>query len=236
MLVLYLHVSLHTLFVFKFLCSSSLLEQVLKVCDDGTIIRDAIGKLPDCYCCNCHGERRGRGEAKATLPQAYYTSLPRDNALWIDIVFTRVLFRLRGKIEQRVCIKFCVNLSISATKALETVREAVGEHSLSLTTVSELHSRLKTDRESVEDDGPSEWPSTSQTTENVEKFETHPRRPSSNNPWVRRRHWAQLWSLPGDRNRKLEQAPHCREVCSLTLHKWSKTAARKRVSWAAREG
>jgi hypothetical protein len=46
----------------------------------------------------------------------------------------------------------------------------------------------------------------------------------------------QLWSLPGDLNRKFEHAPHCREVCSPTLDKWSKTAARKRMSWATREG
>jgi superfamily II DNA/RNA helicase len=40
-----------------------------------------------------------------------------------------------GKIEQRVCIKFCVNLGKSATKTLEMLREAFGEHSLSRTAV-----------------------------------------------------------------------------------------------------
>jgi hypothetical protein len=41
-------------------------------------------------------------------------------------------------------------------------------------------------------------------------------------------------SLSGNLNRKSEHAPHCREVCFPTLDKWSKAAARKRVSWAER--
>jgi hypothetical protein len=38
---------------------------------------------------------------------------------------------------------------------------------------------------------------------------THQRRLSLNNPWARRHRWDQLWSLPGDLNRKSEHAPHC---------------------------
>jgi hypothetical protein len=38
---------------------------------------------------------------------------------------------------------------------------------------------------------------------------TPPRRPSPNKPWARRYRWDQLWSLPGDLNRKFEHAPHC---------------------------
>jgi hypothetical protein len=36
-----------------------------------------------------------------------------------------------GKIKQRVCIKFCMKLSKSATKTLEILCEAFEEHSLS---------------------------------------------------------------------------------------------------------
>jgi hypothetical protein len=36
-----------------------------------------------------------------------------------------------GKIEQHVCIKFCVKLGNSATKTHEMLCEAFGEHSLS---------------------------------------------------------------------------------------------------------
>jgi hypothetical protein len=39
------------------------------------------------------------------------------------------------KIEQRVCIKFCVKLGKSATETLDMIREAFGEHSLSGTVV-----------------------------------------------------------------------------------------------------
>jgi hypothetical protein len=42
-----------------------------------------------------------------------------------------------GKIEQLVCIKFCVKLGKSATKTLEMLPEAFGEHSLSRTVVFE---------------------------------------------------------------------------------------------------
>jgi hypothetical protein len=48
-----------------------------------------------------------------------------------------------GKIKQHVCIKFCVKLSKSATKTLEVLREAFGDHSLSWTAVLEWHSCFK---------------------------------------------------------------------------------------------
>jgi hypothetical protein len=54
-----------------------------------------------------------------------------------------VLSAMDGKIEQPVCIKFCMKLCKSATKTLEILREAFGEHSLSQTAVFEWHSRFK---------------------------------------------------------------------------------------------
>jgi hypothetical protein len=42
-----------------------------------------------------------------------------------------------GKIEQRVCIKFCVKLGKCATETFEIFREAFGEHSLSRAVVRE---------------------------------------------------------------------------------------------------
>jgi hypothetical protein len=48
-----------------------------------------------------------------------------------------------GKIEQHVCIKFCVKLGKSTTKTLEMFHEAFGEHSLSWTVVFEWHSCFK---------------------------------------------------------------------------------------------
>jgi hypothetical protein len=48
-----------------------------------------------------------------------------------------------GKIEQRVCNKFSVKLCKPATKTLEMLREAFGEHYLSETVVFEWHSCFK---------------------------------------------------------------------------------------------
>jgi hypothetical protein len=76
-----------------------------------------------------------------------------------------------SKIEQRVCIKFCVKLGKSATKTLEMLREAFGEHSLSRAAVFEWHSRFKAGRVSVEDDERSGQPSTSKRQKMLKKFE-----------------------------------------------------------------
>jgi hypothetical protein len=57
-----------------------------------------------------------------------------------------------GKMEQRVCIKFCAKLCKSTTKTLEMLHVAFGEHSLNQKAVFECHSHLKAGRVSVEDD------------------------------------------------------------------------------------
>jgi hypothetical protein len=75
-----------------------------------------------------------------------------------------------GKIEQCVCIKFCVKLGKTATEALEMICETSGEYSLSHTAVFEWHSRFKAGRVSVEDDECSGRPSTSNMTENIENI------------------------------------------------------------------
>jgi hypothetical protein len=75
-----------------------------------------------------------------------------------------------GKLEQCVCINFCVKLSKSATETTEMLHEAFEEHSLSQTAVFEWHSRFRTGRVSDEDDECSGQLSTSKTTENVEKI------------------------------------------------------------------
>jgi hypothetical protein len=56
------------------------------------------------------------------------------------------LSAIDGKIEQRVCIKFCVKLGKSSAESLEVLCEAFGEHSLSRTAVFEMHSRFKAGR------------------------------------------------------------------------------------------
>jgi hypothetical protein len=48
-----------------------------------------------------------------------------------------------GKIDQCVCIKFCVKLSKYTTKTLKMLCDDFGEHSLSRTAVFEWHSCFK---------------------------------------------------------------------------------------------
>jgi hypothetical protein len=57
-----------------------------------------------------------------------------------------------GKIEQRVCMKFCMKLGKSATETLEMLYEAFGKPSLNRTAVSEWHSRFRAVQVSVEGD------------------------------------------------------------------------------------
>jgi hypothetical protein len=56
-----------------------------------------------------------------------------------------------SKIEQYVCIKFCVKLGKSTTKTLEMLCEAFGEHSLRQTAVFEWHSHFKAGQVSAAD-------------------------------------------------------------------------------------
>jgi hypothetical protein len=78
-----------------------------------------------------------------------------------------VLSAMDDKIEQHVCIKFCVKLGKSVTETLEMLRKAFGEHSLSQTVFFEWHSSFKTSQVSAEDDEHSGQPNTSKMTENV---------------------------------------------------------------------
>jgi hypothetical protein len=75
-----------------------------------------------------------------------------------------------GKIEKRICMKFCLKLSKSATETLEMLCEPLEENYLSWTVVFEWHSCFKACQVSVEDDKRSWRPSTSKTTENVENI------------------------------------------------------------------
>jgi hypothetical protein len=75
-----------------------------------------------------------------------------------------------GKIEQCICIKFCVKLGKSATETLEMLRKAFGEHCLSRAVDFEWHSHFKAGQVSVQDDKRSGRPGTSKTTENAEKI------------------------------------------------------------------
>jgi hypothetical protein len=63
-----------------------------------------------------------------------------------------VLSAMDGKIEHRVCIKFCMKLGKSTTETTEMLCEAFEEHSLSRTAVFERHSRFTPSWVSVQGD------------------------------------------------------------------------------------
>jgi hypothetical protein len=101
-------------------------------------------------------ESVGQGHVSAD----YCISLPCEtrceHTLFLHECFSTSCFvflsAMDGKIEQHVCIKFCVKLDKSATKTLEMYCEAFGEHSLSWTAVFEWHSHFKAGQVSVEYD------------------------------------------------------------------------------------
>jgi hypothetical protein len=113
-----------------------------------------------------------------------------------------VLSAMDGKIEQRVCIKFWVKLGKSATETHEMLREAFGEHSLSRGAVIEWYSGFKACRVSVEDDERPGRPS-SKTAENVEKIQDSSTKTIAAQSMLSQTSLDQLWSLPGDLNRKI---------------------------------
>jgi hypothetical protein len=51
----------------------------------------------------------------------------------------------------------------------------------------------------------------------LKKFENSSRKTVAEQSMSSQHHWDQLWSLPGDLNRKFEHVPHCRKVCSPTV-------------------
>ena len=55
-------------------------------------------------------------------------------------------------IEQRINIKFCVNLGKMVTETLKMLCDVYGDSSMSRTRVFELHKRFVESREDVEDD------------------------------------------------------------------------------------
>jgi hypothetical protein len=78
-----------------------------------------------------------------------------EHALFLHECFFNFVFLLPamdGKIEQHVCIEFCVKLGKSTIETLEMLCKVFGEHSLGQTVVFEWHSRFKAGGVSIEDD------------------------------------------------------------------------------------
>ena len=76
---------------------------------------------------------------------------------------------MNEKIEQRICLKFCIANRISCAESLKMLQKAYGESTLSKTRAYEWYSALKSGRDVVKDLSRSGRPSTSSTEVNIDK-------------------------------------------------------------------
>jgi hypothetical protein len=102
-----------------------------------------------------------------------------------------------GKIGQHVCMKFCVQLSKSATVTLEMLCEAFGQGFLNDIHVSRLVKCQLKMTNAQGDKAPTK------RQKMLKKFE------NSSTKTKQSMCLQQLWSLPGDLKRKFKHAPHC---------------------------
>ena len=75
---------------------------------------------------------------------------------------------IKKKMDQRICIKFCVKNGIKCCKTFEMLSVAYGEDVLSKKNIYKWYKLFQAGREDVHDERRSGRPSTSTTNENVE--------------------------------------------------------------------
>ena len=76
---------------------------------------------------------------------------------------------MKKKIEERVCLKFCVPNGITATKSLKMLQKGFGESTLSRMQVFEWHKAFSEGHESVENLSHVSRPSTPVNDDKIEK-------------------------------------------------------------------
>ena len=76
---------------------------------------------------------------------------------------------MEKKLEQRVCLKFCVANGITATESLKMLQKCFGETTISRTQVFEWHKAYSEGHEVVENLPQASRPSTSVKDNNIEK-------------------------------------------------------------------
>ena len=79
------------------------------------------------------------------------------------------IFSMEKKIEQRVCLKFCVSNGITATESLKMLQKCFGESSLSRTQVFEWHKAFSEGHWVVENLPHASCPFTSVNDDKIEK-------------------------------------------------------------------
>lgn len=78
------------------------------------------------------------------------------------------IFTMNPKLEQRICVKFCVANGITAAETLRMLKNAFGEDAMSQNRTFVWHKEFKEGREEVDDMPRSGRPSTASTDENIE--------------------------------------------------------------------
>jgi hypothetical protein len=157
-------------------------------------------------------DERPRSQFRKAIASVCHVKLRCEQAFFLHQASSTFCFfslsAIDGRIEQLVCITFCVKIGKSAAENLETLHDAFGEHSLSRTASFEWLSRLKADRVSVEDDERLRQPSTSKTTEMLNRFVNSSMKTVAEQ------------SISSHRpSGSVEHAPHCREDYSPTFDK-----------------
>jgi hypothetical protein len=161
----------------------------------------SIRKFPTVNCCNCLGERRWEGRPRShfhkPVASVCHVTLRCEHVFFYTSAFSTscfVLSAMDGKIEQQICIKFCMKLGKSAAKTLwnalwgfwRTFYNIDSSFWMAFTFQgqSNVSWRWRTFR-------------VTKHQQNIRKCwkisRTHPQRPSPNVPWARRHRWDQLW-------------------------------------------
>ncbi|CAI6356122.1 unnamed protein product [Macrosiphum euphorbiae] len=75
-----------------------------------------------------------------------------ENSLKSDTFNVCAVFVMSNKLEQSVCIKFCVKLGKSATETFEIIKKAFEDEAMSRSKTFEWHKRFIEGREDINDD------------------------------------------------------------------------------------
>ena len=79
------------------------------------------------------------------------------------------ILNMENKIEQRICLKFCVYNEITATQSLEILQKCFGKSTLLRKQVFEWHKAINEGREVADNLSHTSHPSTSVNDDNIEK-------------------------------------------------------------------
>ena len=80
-----------------------------------------------------------------------------------------VSFKMTERVEQWICIKFCVKLEYFSTETIQTIPKSFGDDAMGAAQTKVWYKCFNDGRESVESDPHSGRPETGRTPENVER-------------------------------------------------------------------